>query len=81
LAVILPVSRYGKVQQGAVASVTAKLPLSGRCPASRSIGCKVVDSASGSFGLRLDLPNPKGGALPEVKRRVAFESGGSPAPG
>jgi len=71
--VILPVSMYGKVKQGARAPVDAEPPLTGRYQASVSIVDKVVDSASGTFGVRLDLPNPKGEIPAGVKCRVAFE--------
>jgi RND family efflux transporter MFP subunit len=71
--VILPVAMYGKVKQGARATVDAESPLTGRYPAIVSIVDKVVDSASGTFGVRLDLPNPKGEIPAGVKCRVAFE--------
>jgi RND family efflux transporter MFP subunit len=71
--VILPVSMYGKVKQGARATVDAEPPLSGRYPANVSIVDKVVDSASGTFGVRLDLPNPKAEIPAGVKCRVNFE--------
>ena len=71
--VILPVAMYGKVKQGARATVDAEPPLTGRYPASVSIVDKVVDSASGTFGVRLDLPNPKGEIPAGVKCRVSFE--------
>ena len=71
--VILPVAMYGKVKQGARATVDAEPPLTGRYQASVSIVDKVVDSASGTFGVRLDLPNPKGEIPAGVKCRVAFE--------
>lgn len=56
--VILPVAMYGKVERGASANVDAKPPLAGRYQANVSIGYRVVDSARGTFGVRLDLPNP-----------------------
>jgi len=71
--VILPVAMYGKVKQGARATVDAEPPLTGRYPANVSIVDKVVDSASGTFGVRLDLPNPKGEIPAGVKCRVNFE--------
>lgn len=71
--VILPVAMYGKVKQGVRATVDAEPPLTGRYPANVSIVDKVVDSASGTFGVRLDLPNPKGEIPAGVKCRVNFE--------
>jgi multidrug efflux pump subunit AcrA (membrane-fusion protein) len=71
--VILPVAMYGKVKQGARANVDAEPPLSGRCQANVIIVDKVVDSASGTFGVRLDLPNPKDEIPARVTCGVSFE--------
>jgi RND family efflux transporter MFP subunit len=71
--VILPVSMYGKVKHGVRATVDAEPPLTGRYQANVSIVDRVVDSASGTFGVRLDLPNPKGEIPAGVKCRVSFE--------
>lgn len=70
--VILPVAMYGKVRAGARATVEAEAPLSGRYQATVAIVDRVVDSASGTFGVRLELPNPKGEIPAGVKCRVAF---------
>ena len=71
--VILPVSMYGKVKHGVRATVDAEPPLTGRYQANVIIVDRVVDSASGTFGVRLDLPNPKGEIPAGVKCRVSFE--------
>ena len=71
--VILPVAMHGKVKQSVRANVDAERPLSGRYQADVIIVDKVVDSASGTFGVRLDLPNPKGEIPAGVKCRVSFE--------
>jgi RND family efflux transporter MFP subunit len=71
--VILPVAMYGKVRAGARATVEAEAPLSGRYQATVAIVDRVVDSASGTFGVRLELPNPKGEIPAGVKCRVSFQ--------
>jgi RND family efflux transporter MFP subunit len=70
--VILPVSMYGALRVGNRAQVQVEPPLTGRYTARVSIVDKVVDSASGTFGVRLDLPNPRGDIPAGVKCRVAF---------
>ncbi len=70
--VILPVALYGSVRNGARAQVVAEPPLKGTYQATVRIVDKVVDSASGTFGVRLDLPNPKGDIPAGVKCRVTF---------
>jgi multidrug efflux pump subunit AcrA (membrane-fusion protein) len=52
--------------------VVAEPPLKGTFKATVRIVDKVVDSASGTFGVRLDLPNPKGDIPAGVKCRVTF---------
>ncbi len=70
--VILPVSLYGSIRAGARAHVVAEPPMQGTYQATVRIVDKVVDSASGTFGVRLDLPNPKGDIPAGVKCRVTF---------
>jgi RND family efflux transporter MFP subunit len=70
--VILPVALYGSIRTGAHAEVVAEPPLKGIYKATVRIVDKVVDSASGTFGVRLDLPNPKGDIPAGVKCRVTF---------
>ncbi len=70
--VILPVAIYGSIRVGARAQVVAEPPLKGAFQATVRIVDKVVDSASGTFGVRLDLPNPKGDIPAGVKCRVTF---------
>jgi len=68
--VILPASLYGKVKLGTKAEVLTDVPSSGRYWATVRIVDKVVDSASGTFGVRLELPNPKGDIIAGVKCRA-----------
>lgn len=68
--VILPVALYGKIKTGSQAEVVTDAPLVGRYLATIRIVDKVVDSASGTFGVRLELPNPKGNIPAGVKCRV-----------
>ena len=70
--VILPVALYGSIRNGTKAEVVAEPPLKGTFKATVRIVDKVVDSASGTFGVRLDLPNPKGDIPAGVKCRVTF---------
>jgi RND family efflux transporter MFP subunit len=55
--VVLPLTAYGKIQPGTKAEV---LPEGGFDKQSATVAVvdKVLDAASGTFGIRLDLPNP-----------------------
>lgn len=71
--VVLPVSLYGTIKTGGRAEVEAEAPLKGRYKASVKVVDKVVDSASGTFGVRLELPNPNGDIPAGVKCRARFQ--------
>lgn len=70
--VVLPVSAYDSIKRGTVAEVEAEAPSRSRHKATVQIVDKVVDSASGTFGVRLELPNPNGNILAGVKCKVSF---------
>lgn len=71
--VVLPVGLYGRIAEDSAANVETEVPAKGRYKAKVQIVDKVVDSASGTFGVRLELPNP-GGRIPAgVKCLVRFE--------
>ncbi len=70
--VVLPVSLYGQLRPGQRANVETEPPLSARYVATVAIVDRVVDSASGTFGVRLELPNPNGSIPAGVKCRVTF---------
>ena len=55
--VILPVEAFGKVQLGAKAEVLPDPPIGGRYEAVVKVVDRVFDAASGTFGVRLELPN------------------------
>jgi len=71
--VVLPVAMYGKVKPGSQVSVEAEAPLPGRYQAKVAIVDRVFDSASGTFGVRLELPNPRGDIPAGVKCRARFQ--------
>jgi RND family efflux transporter MFP subunit len=56
--VITPVAMLGKIQVGARAEVLPEAPLGGRYPGRVTVVDRVADAASGTFGVRLTLPNP-----------------------
>jgi RND family efflux transporter MFP subunit len=70
--VVLPVALFGKIRNGATTTVTTEAPLTGTYRATVSMVDKVVDSASGTFRVRLDLPNAKGDIPAGVKCSVQF---------
>lgn len=70
--VIMPVSTLGSVQVGMFAEVKPEAPVGGVYKAKVTIVDKVVDAASGTFGVRLELPNPDYKLPPGLKCKVHF---------
>jgi RND family efflux transporter MFP subunit len=70
--VILPMAVYTRMKVGQKADVTPEKPLPGRYATSVSIVDKVIDAASGTFQVRMDLPNPNAALPAGVKCKVAF---------
>jgi hypothetical protein len=69
---ILPVREHGKIKLGQVGRVMPEAPVGGNYPARVEVVDKMLDAASGTFGVRLRLPNP-GNKIPAgVKCRVKF---------
>jgi RND family efflux transporter MFP subunit len=56
--VFAPVSRLGKIWEGMVADVTPEPPFTRTYRAKVKVVDRVIDAASGMFGIRLELPNP-----------------------
>ena len=70
--VVLPVARLGSVRVGEIAQIEPEAPLKGRWTAAVRQIDRVVDAASGTFRVQLDLPNPDGSIVGGVKCTVTF---------
>lgn len=57
---ILPIAYYKRVKPGMDADVMPEAPIDGKVRAKVSSVDRVVDAASGTFQVRIDLPNPQG---------------------
>lgn len=72
--VLLPAAAYGKVKHGMAIQVTPEIPAGSRHPATVKVIDRVLDAASGTFGVRLELPNP-GRKIPGgIRCRAVFPS-------
>jgi RND family efflux transporter MFP subunit len=54
----LPVALYGQITEGDTATVEPEAPIGGSYKAKVAVVDRVFDAASGTFGVRLLLPNP-----------------------
>lgn len=70
--VVLPVALLGSIKAGREAEITPEPPLKGSWRARVKVVDRVVDSASGSFGVRLELANPDGDRPAGVRCKVRF---------
>lgn len=55
--VVVPVRYFGQIKPGMVAEIRPEAPLEGTYEAKVKIVDKVIDAASGTFGVRLEIPN------------------------
>jgi RND family efflux transporter MFP subunit len=69
---LLPAKMYGKVRFGQRAVVMPEQPIGGRYQTTVTVVDRVVDAASGTMGVRLELANPKGAIPAGVRCRVDF---------
>ena len=86
---LLPIEAYGKLGVGQRIDVLPETPVGGRYSASVKVIDRVMDPASGTFGVRLELPNPglklPAGikcklSLPGVAGRTVLAPGGTRRP-
>jgi RND family efflux transporter MFP subunit len=70
--VILPMSAFGKVKPGMKVDVNPELPVGGHYSGTVNIIDRVVDAASGSFGVFLEVANPKLEVPAGVKCKANF---------
>lgn len=70
--VVLPVSLYGKIKPGQQAIVTPEAPIGGQLKTSVNMVDKVLDAASGTFGVRMLLQNPKGTIPAGIRCKARF---------
>ena len=75
--VVLPISAYGKLRPGRVAMVTPEV-LGGRYAATVTVVDSVFDSASGTFGARLEMPNAQGKLPAGIRCQIDFSQLAAP---
>lgn len=71
--VVMPLAYFGKVKTGMSVNVTPELPVGGRYAGKVKIVDKLVDAASGTFAVFLEVPNPKLEVPAGVKCRAEFD--------
>ena len=70
--VIVPASEFNAIKVGMKATVVAESPMKGSYTAMVKVVDRVVDGASGTFGVRLEMPNPHFRFLAGLRCRVIF---------
>lgn len=73
--VILPRNAFGKFKRGVIGKVTPELPNLNPYSAKVVMVDKIIDAASGTFVVFLELPNPKLEIPSGMKCKVAFPDG------
>jgi RND family efflux transporter MFP subunit len=81
--VFVPTIYYGQIAVGDVGHVHPEEPIGGEHDAAVTVVDKVMDAASGTFGVRLELPNPDLALPAGLKCKIRFDGAaraGTPAP-
>ncbi len=73
--VIMPGSLYGSVAAGSVAQVTPDMAGAAAINAKVTLVDRILDAASGTFRVRLSLPNPGAGIPAGLRCKVDFSAG------
>jgi RND family efflux transporter MFP subunit len=74
--VFLPLSQVGRIRPGNIAEVYPEEPVGGRYTATVTIVDHVFDAASGTIGVRLEIPNPNYALPAGLKCQVRFNGVG-----
>jgi RND family efflux transporter MFP subunit len=77
--VYVPTSQYGRIPIGSTADVRPQQPIGGSYSATVTVVDQVLDAASGTFGVRLALPNPSGRLPAGIRCKVQFQTAEGPA--
>jgi len=70
--VFVPIAMYGTIKVGMEATVTGEAPVGGRYVAKVEVIDPLIDARSGTFGIRLLLPNPDNKVPAGLRCRVEF---------
>lgn len=71
--VFVPTIYYGQIALGDVGHVQPEEPVGGTHDATVTVVDKVIDAASGTFGVRLELPNPDLTLPAGLKCKIGFD--------
>jgi len=74
--VIVPVITFGSIQKGQLAYVYPEAPKEGKFPAHVTVVDRVADPASGTFRVRLSMPNPDYAVPSGLNCNIEFQSPG-----
>jgi len=70
---IAPVERFGSIEGGMASLVYPEEPIGGEFTATVALVERIIDASSGTFGVRLVLPNPDGKLPAGLRCKVRFD--------
>jgi membrane fusion protein, multidrug efflux system len=70
--VFVPVTMYGTISVGMEATILGEAPVGGRYVAKVEVIDPLIDARSGTFGIRLLLPNPDNKIPAGLRCKVEF---------
>lgn len=78
--VFVPTARYGDIRVGSQAEVRPEAPVGGTHAATVTVVDRVLDAGSGTFGVRLALPNPDLALPAGIRCKIVFEKASAESP-
>lgn len=71
--VILPIAQFNRIKPGMTTEIISEPPINGRYTGRVTIVDRMIDAASGTFGLFVELPNPKYEIPAGIKCQADFQ--------
>ena len=72
--VFVPTAYYGQIKVGATGHVRPEQPVGGEHAATVIVADRVIDAASGTYGVRLEMRNPELAVPAGLKCRIQFDA-------
>ena len=78
--VMLPVAQFNQIRPGMPADIVSEAPFNGRYRGRVTVVDRLIDAASGTFGLFVELANPRHEIPAGIKCRADFQTGAGAKP-
>lgn len=78
--IMLPIAQFSQIKPGMTAEIISEAPFNGRHTGRVTVVDRLIDAASGTFGLFVELPNPRHEIPSGIKCHAEFQAAPSQKP-